>query len=74
MGRIEWYSHHGEIVAVDEDLKGTHREHCLCFRCLKFHPNTPENCDYAEQNYRACRINGMVMPVFECPRFIEKED
>lgn len=71
MADIIWYEHHGEKVAVDEGLKGRHKEHCLCFRCTSFKPNTPENCDYAEQNFRACVINGMTMPVFECPYFVE---
>lgn len=71
MGKIIRYYHHDMLVAVDEDLKGKHREHCLCFRCQKFHPNTPENCDLAEQNYRACKINDMTMPVWECPKFQE---
>jgi len=69
MGNIVWYTHHGVYVAVDDVLKGSHREHCLCFRCGEFKPNTPENCDLAEQNYRACKLNGMTMPVFECPRY-----
>ena len=72
MGKIIRYIHHGFNVAVDEDLKGRHRECCLCFRCGLFKPNTSENCDLAEQNYRACKINGMTMPVFECPKFEEK--
>jgi hypothetical protein len=79
MGNIIGYTHHGEWVFVDEALKGKHREHCLCFRCGKFKPNTPENCDLAEQNYRTCKINGMTMPVWECkffefPEFAEAPD
>jgi len=71
MGTIIWYEHHGCKVAVDDDLVGKHREHCLCFRCGRFKPNSTENCDQAEQNYRACKINDMTMPVFECPKFQE---
>ncbi len=68
MGKIVWYEHHGAMVAVDSDLKGKHRDHCLCFKgCRRFKPDTPENCDRAEQNYRACKVNDMVMPVWECP-------
>ena len=70
---IGFYVHHGVIVAVDKSLKGKHREHCLCFQCAKFAPNTPENCDYAEQNFRACKINGMTMPVYECSHWHRKE-
>lgn len=72
MGKVITYNHYGTLVSVDEELKGKHREHCLCFRCSEFSPNTPENCDLAEQNYRACKINGMVMPVWECPGFCSK--
>jgi hypothetical protein len=72
MGKIVSYIHHDVRVAVDETLKGKHRDHCLCFRCASFFPNEPGNCDLAEQNYRACKINNMVMPVYECPCFILK--
>ena len=72
MGNIIWYEHHRDLVAVDADLQGKHKEHCLCFRCRIFKPNTPENCDLAEQNYRSCKINGMTMPVYECPQFEEE--
>lgn len=30
------YEHHGTKVKVREDLKGKHRENCLCFRCGVF--------------------------------------
>jgi len=73
MAKIIWYEHHGRMVAVDENLKGKHGEHCLCFRCSHFKPDTPENCDLAEQNFRACKINDMTMPVWECPQFAEKD-
>ena len=34
------YNHHGIDVVVREDLKGTHREHCLCHApCGKFEPS-----------------------------------
>lgn len=69
MVNIIGYSHYGEWVFVDEKLKGKHQEYCLCYRCGKFKPNTPENCDYAEQNFRACKINSMTMPVWECKWF-----
>ena len=29
------YKHHGVNVSVREDLKGKHREHCLCWICLE---------------------------------------
>ena len=73
MGNIIWYKHHGVAVAVDEDLKGKHRDHCLCYRCANFYPGEPVNCDLAEQNFLACSINSMAMPVFECSEFDAKE-
>jgi len=69
MSKIIWYEHHGALVAVDEELKGKHREHCLCYRCDLFKPNQVDNCDLAEQNFRACKINNMTMPVYECRIF-----
>jgi len=36
--KIVEYEHHGENVKVREDLKGRHRDHCLCFRCNAFKP------------------------------------
>lgn len=36
MGKVVEYVHHGVMVSVDEDLMGTHRDCCLCYRCGKF--------------------------------------
>ena len=70
MGKIVGYLHHGKSVYVDEELKGRHREHCLCFRCQCFKPeNREENCRLAELNFANCRLNNMVLPVYECPLF-----
>lgn len=33
------YEHHGSSVKVREDLKGLHRDYCLCFRCKTFVPS-----------------------------------
>lgn len=64
------YDHHGATVWVREDLKGKHREHCLCFSgCSKFKPGTPENCQIAQANYENCVKFNIVTPVFECPEF-----
>jgi len=71
MGKITGYLHHGGYVFVDEELKGKHREHCLCFKCGLFKPNTPENCKLANLNFANCQLNNMVLPVYECPKFIE---
>jgi len=73
MGRIVEYSHYGVLVAVDEDLKGKHREHCLCYRCNLFHPNQETNCPIAQSLYEICVKENVVTPVYECRVFIEGE-
>ena len=30
------YEHHGTEVSVKSELKGKHREHCLCFQDCKY--------------------------------------
>ena len=68
---IERYTHHGTEVSVDSALKGTHREHCLCWQgCAKFKPGTEENCPIAVDTYRNCMKHALVTPVFECPQFV----
>ena len=32
----ERYVHHGTKVAVQTELKGKHRDHCLCYLCGSF--------------------------------------
>ena len=62
-------------VWVKKDLKGKHREHCLCFDCDLFHPNPEgreENCPIANELYDFCVKHGMTTPVWECPNFIQK--
>ena len=67
---IERYEHHGTVVAVQSHLKGTHREHCLCFAgCALFKQGTPENCPKAQELYLFCVKHGMTTPVFECPDY-----
>lgn len=74
MGKIVGYLHHGSYVYVDEELKGKHREHCLCWRCKKFAPGEHKiNCPLANLNFANCQLNNMVLPVYECPRFSEGE-
>jgi len=74
MGKIIGYLHHGTYVYVDEDLKGKHRDHCLCFRCAKFMPDDrDQNCKLANLNFANCQLNSMTLPVYECPQFVESE-
>ena len=70
MSKIVRYVHHGQVVSVREDLKGTHREHCLCFQCANFKPDDAlHNCPIAQDTYMNCVKHGVVTPVFECPKF-----
>ena len=66
---IERYVHHGREVAVDSELKGKHRSHCLCFICGAFNPGQAGNCPISEKLYRLCVEHNVVTPVYECPDF-----
>jgi|GEM_PF-1019759 len=67
----EKYEHHGAMVWVRTDLKGLHRQHCLCFApCAKFKPGQDDNCLLAQENYEMCVRHNMTLPVWECPEFI----
>lgn len=52
--KYEKYDHHGAEVWVRSDLKGKHRNYCLCWHCSQLHPGEARNC---------------VTPVWECPHF-----
>jgi len=68
---IEWYEHHGNTVAVRSDLKGRHRENCLCHTCDKFKPEDREaNCPIASEVYALDCERGLVTPVWECPEHV----
>jgi hypothetical protein len=70
MGKIIQYEHHGKMVSVDEILKGTHRQHCLCFRCEKFIPtDIEENCRIANLLFLVDQACEITTPVFECEKF-----
>ena len=70
--QFEQYDHHGWNVWVEKDLKGTHREHCLCYQCGNFKPEEREkNCKIANMLYAMCVLTGITTPVFECPEFVE---
>lgn len=67
---IARYEHHGATVAVREDLKGCHREYCLCFQgCARFKPGRPDNCAIAQATYENCVKFDTVTPVWECPEY-----
>jgi len=61
------------LVFVREDLKGKHREHCLCYNCNKFKPEKKRgHCKLAKKLFDFCVKNNMVTPVWECPAFDAK--
>lgn len=67
---IEHYEHHDKSVAVRTELKGKHRDHCLCFYpCHRFHPGEPTNCAIAQSLFELCKKYGTTTPVYECPEF-----
>ena len=64
------YKHHGIEVAVRADLKGKHREYCLCHQCSNFKPGPPEqNCPTANALYAICILSNVTTPVWECAQF-----
>ncbi|GAH89551.1 unnamed protein product, partial [marine sediment metagenome] len=48
-----------------------HREHCLCFTCVLFKPNSPDNCHIAQATFENCVKFDTVTPMWECPEFQE---
>lgn len=69
---FEKYEHHGACVWVQSELKGKHREHCLCWKCEKLKPGANDNCPIAQELYRNCVKFSLVTPVYECPEFLPK--
>jgi hypothetical protein len=65
------YKHHGERVSCFENMKGKHKDFCLCWRCQFLHPGKDNNCSRAQELFEFDVKNGMVTPVFECPKFKE---
>ncbi len=70
---FENYEHHGKKTWVRSDLKGKHREFCLCYDCKLFRPNTQENCKIAQANFEFCVANNVTLPVWECEIFVEEK-
>lgn len=58
-------------VAGFAELRGRHRENCLCYQCDNFKPGQPDNCEIANSNYQQALKYGIVTPVFECPKFVQ---
>lgn len=75
MAKIIKYEHYGKEVFVREDLKGTHRKHCLCWSCKKLQViDRDENCPIAAAIYKLCVEFHVTTPVFECPDFEESKE
>jgi hypothetical protein len=71
--KYEQYDHHGTTVWVRSELKGKHRDHCLCHSCERFNPGEEDNCPFARLLYRFCVDFDMVTPVWECPNFMSND-
>lgn len=70
---FEKYKHHGIKVFVRKDLKGKHRDYCLCFKCERFNISDPaKSCYIANMIYSTCVKYNLVLPVWECPKFKEE--
>ena len=68
------FDHHGVEVSAMEHLKGTHREHCLCFICNKLDiEDRDNNCMIANLLFALDQKCEVTTPVFYCKEFKEKE-
>ena len=69
---IDSYLHHGIYVFVQKELRGKHKEYCLCFKCDSFDKDREKNCRIANLVFALNQAFGLVTPVWECPDFNEK--
>lgn len=67
--KVTNYLHHGNKVFVREDLKGKHRQYCLCYHCKHYSTDRKKNCLISNAIHANCVRYGLVTPVFECPEF-----
>jgi hypothetical protein len=70
--KTEVYEHHGNKVHVNSELKGKHREICLCFACKKLDVTGANNCPIAAELYQLCIKHHLTTLVIECPVYEEK--
>lgn len=63
------FMHHGKLVIGRTDLKGRHREHCLCFDCDKFSFDKEKNCRIANLLFAVDQQCEITTPVFYCAKF-----
>lgn len=66
-GSVVRYKHHNKMVYTEQLLKGTHRAHCLCYRCGRFKIDDPLACPIANLLFAVCVKCSITTPVFECP-------
>ena len=68
------YEHYGKRVFVRDDLKGRHKEHCLCHSCAKFLPGKSDHCPIAHAAYEHCLKFNTITLIWECPEFQPRGD
>jgi len=72
--RIQQYVHHGRLMSVRADLKGKHREYCLCYSCAALNlKDRNSNCSVANTLFSLGVLAGITTPVWECVRFVAAE-
>lgn len=75
MATYEQYEHHGKMMWVNSELKGKHRDHCLCFSCEKFHMVNPDKkCKIADRIFQSCVDCYVVTTIWECSAFVEYKE
>lgn len=68
------FEHHGVVVSCMDNLKGKHREHCLCWICRKLNlADRDKNCKIASLLYAVDRQCQITTPVFYCKEFQKGE-
>jgi hypothetical protein len=60
-------------VWVRENLKGRQKEFCMCWDCAAFRPEADDRgCPIIKDVLDLAARKTIVLPVWECPEFIEK--
>jgi hypothetical protein len=65
--------HHNRPVWANLEHVTRHKEHCLCYSCERFNPNSDTNCPIAQEVFELNKKLGITTPVWECPDFLESE-
>ena len=65
--------HNGSTVWVRADLQGRQKEHCICWSCRKFQPDTADKgCPIICSVLQLAAEKGVILPVWACPVFDKK--